>query len=191
MQVIEIGAGTASTPLPVLQQLGQDRGEALRFSQWTFTDISAGWFENARNILHHWKSRVEYKVLDIDNDPIEQGFDVESYDVVLAVNIRCILSSCTVPYFANRRRRSFTLPRISTGRCNTATSCSGPAATLSLARLPTPTIRAASSSEPCPDGGPPRTEGKTDRCYRSLNGTRHSRRLGATGERTPREWGGA
>lgn len=88
LRVLEVGAGTASTTLPVLQQLGDEGGKTTpRFSKWTFTDISAGWFENARNILGDWKSRVEYKVLDIENDPIEQGFEAESYDVVLAVNV--------------------------------------------------------------------------------------------------------
>jgi hypothetical protein len=88
LRVLEVGAGTASTTLPILQQLGGEDGKTTpRFSKWTFTDISAGWFENARNILGHWKSRVEYKVLDIENDPVEQGFEAESYDVVLAVNV--------------------------------------------------------------------------------------------------------
>ncbi|UNI20497.1 Type I Iterative PKS [Purpureocillium takamizusanense] len=87
LRVIEIGAGTASTTLPVLQRLGPRRSETPRFSQWTFTDISPGYFENAMKVLQDWKGRVEYKVLDIDNDPTEQGFDAESYDVVLAVNV--------------------------------------------------------------------------------------------------------
>ncbi|KAH8696648.1 hypothetical protein BGW36DRAFT_428643 [Talaromyces proteolyticus] len=87
LRIIEIGAGTASTSLPVLQQLADDESGTPRFSKYTFTDISPGWFENAKTVLRSWKSRVEYKVLDIENDPIEQGFDVESYDVVLAVNV--------------------------------------------------------------------------------------------------------
>ncbi|KAM4065105.1 hypothetical protein HRG_004557 [Hirsutella rhossiliensis] len=68
-RIIEIGAGTASTTLPVLNQLGKDSEMSPpSFSHWTFTDISAGWFENAKNTLHDRKSRVEYKVLDIDKD---------------------------------------------------------------------------------------------------------------------------
>lgn len=95
LRVIEIGAGTASTTLPVLQQLGGDGMQTPRFSKWTFTDISPGWFENARNVLGDWKSRVEYKALDIENDPVEQGFKAESYDVVLAVNVSSGIASYT------------------------------------------------------------------------------------------------
>lgn len=87
LRVLEIGAGTASTTLPVLQQLSQTGSDTPMFSSWTFTDISAGWFENAKGLLADWKGRVEYKVLDIDTDPVEQGFDSGSYDVVLAVNV--------------------------------------------------------------------------------------------------------
>jgi Polyketide synthase dehydratase len=87
MRVIEIGAGTASATVPVLEQLGGRNGETPRFSQWTFTDISTGWFQNAETLLHDWEPRVEYRKLDIEDDPVGQGFEAESYDVVLAVNV--------------------------------------------------------------------------------------------------------
>jgi Polyketide synthase dehydratase len=89
MRVIEIGAGTASATVPVLEQLGGRNGETPRFSQWTFTDISTGWFQNAKTLLHDWEPRVEYRRLDIEDDPVGQGFEAESYDVVLAVNVGC------------------------------------------------------------------------------------------------------
>ncbi|KAH7038376.1 uncharacterized protein B0I36DRAFT_372464 [Microdochium trichocladiopsis] len=87
MKVIEIGAGTASMTIPVLKQLGGQDGETPRFASWTFTDISAGWFDNAQKVLEDWAPRVEYKRLDIENDPAEQGFELGQYDVVLAVNV--------------------------------------------------------------------------------------------------------
>lgn len=90
LRVVEIGAGTASSTLPMLQALSQDGNDSPLFSSWTFTDISAGWFENAKTVLGNWSGRVEYKVLDIDRDPLEQGFEASSYDVVLAVNVRTL-----------------------------------------------------------------------------------------------------
>ncbi|KAI1273287.1 hypothetical protein F5Y07DRAFT_391401 [Xylaria sp. FL0933] len=87
LRVIEIGGGTASAAAPVLEKLGGQKGESPRFSQWTFTDISTGWFQNARELLKAYEPRVEYKRLDIESDVVEQGFDPESYDVVLAVNV--------------------------------------------------------------------------------------------------------
>ncbi|KAI1345755.1 hypothetical protein F5Y01DRAFT_320442 [Xylaria sp. FL0043] len=87
LRVIEIGGGTASAAAPVLEKLGGRKGESPRFLQWTFTDISTGWFQNARELLQAYEPRVEYKRLDIESDVVEQGFDPESYDVVLAVNV--------------------------------------------------------------------------------------------------------
>jgi len=87
MKVIEIGAGTASMTIPVLEQLGGQDGETPRFASWTFTDISAGWFDNAQKVLEDWAPRVDYKRLDIETDPAEQGFELGQYDVVLAVNV--------------------------------------------------------------------------------------------------------
>lgn len=86
MRVIEIGAGTASTTLPILQRLSADTSTP-RFSKWAFTDISLGWFEKAKAMLSDWSEHVDYKVLDIDKNPIEQGFEAESFDVLLAVNV--------------------------------------------------------------------------------------------------------
>ncbi|KAJ3497745.1 hypothetical protein NLG97_g1664 [Lecanicillium saksenae] len=103
LRVLEVGAGTASTTLPLLRRLSQDGSDTPLFTSWSFTDISAGWFEGAKSLLHQWHDRVEYKVLDIDQDPIRQGFEPNSYDVILAVNvlhatknIRNTLRNCNV-----------------------------------------------------------------------------------------------
>ena len=87
LRVIEIGAGRASMTVPIIKKLGGLKGEMPNFSQWTFTDLSVEWFEDAKALLHDWEPRVEYKRLDIEDDPVTQGFDAESYDVVLAVNV--------------------------------------------------------------------------------------------------------
>ncbi|KAH8664734.1 polyketide synthase [Xylariales sp. PMI_506] len=87
MKVIEIGGGTASMTLPVLKQLGGNSEETPRFSEWMFTDISAGFFDNAKSLLKDWGSRVDFKRLDIEQDPTTQGFEPGTYDVVLAVNV--------------------------------------------------------------------------------------------------------
>ncbi|KAK7756278.1 putative secondary metabolism biosynthetic enzyme [Diatrype stigma] len=86
LRVLQIGAGTASVTVPVLEQLGGRKGETARFSKWTSTDVSVDLLENAKTLLSDWEPRIEYQTLDIENDPIEQGFSEETYDVVLAVN---------------------------------------------------------------------------------------------------------
>ena len=87
MKIIEIGAGTGGTTIPILKALSDPEFGVARFSQYTFTDISAGFFERAREHLKHLGDLVEYKTLNIENDPTSQGFVTGTYDLVIASNV--------------------------------------------------------------------------------------------------------
>ncbi|GAB1320914.1 Type I Iterative PKS [Madurella fahalii] len=86
MRILEIGAGTAGTTLHVLNALSQDREDGA-FLEYTFTDISPGFFENARHKLAKWTSRIQYEKLDISKDPVEQGFTAKNFDLIVAANV--------------------------------------------------------------------------------------------------------
>nr|UOK93122.1 AstA [Aspergillus stellatus] len=82
MKILEIGAGTASATRAVLDRIGQ------YFHSYTFTDISAGFFEDAEaTFAAEHGDKMVYKVLDIEQDPIEQGFEGGAYDLVIAANV--------------------------------------------------------------------------------------------------------
>ena len=81
MRIIEIGAGTGSDTMPVLRALG------LKFAHYDFTDISPGFFERAKEEQKDWSHRISYCRLNIEEDPVAQGFQAESYDLVIAVNV--------------------------------------------------------------------------------------------------------
>ena len=81
MRIIEIGAGTGSGTMPVLRALGQ------KFAHYDFTDISTGFFERAKEEQKDWGDRIIYRKLNIEEDPVVQGFQPESYDLVIAVNV--------------------------------------------------------------------------------------------------------
>lgn len=85
-RILEIGGGTAGTTLPVLEGLSRGRDE-LAVLDYTFTDISTGFFEMARKKLSDWSRRITYKRLDITQDPSDQGFEQQDYDVVIAANV--------------------------------------------------------------------------------------------------------
>ena len=87
MRILEVGAGTGSVTLPILQSLGGSGGRTPCFGSYCFTDISAGWFEKAQELLKPWQGRVNYKVLNIEEDVISQGFEPESFDVIAASNV--------------------------------------------------------------------------------------------------------
>ncbi|KAK5987983.1 Highly reducing polyketide synthase valA [Cladobotryum mycophilum] len=87
LNILEIGGGTASATRPILEAIqSATKGVASSF-HYTFTDISAGFFDNARAKLSQWTGQMTYSKLDISQDPLSQGFKAESYDVVLASNV--------------------------------------------------------------------------------------------------------
>lgn len=87
MNILEIGAGTGSTTLPLLQSLGTQDGLPPRFGHFLFTDVSAGFFERAKERLNTWGSWITYKTLDIEKNPVEQGFEEASFDLAVASNV--------------------------------------------------------------------------------------------------------
>ncbi|PLB49064.1 polyketide synthase-like protein [Aspergillus steynii IBT 23096] len=86
LRILEIGGGTAGTTLHVLEALSRDR-EVPAFLDYTFTDISTGFFENARTKLANWSNRIIYKKFDVSQDPVSQGFATQDYDLVIASNV--------------------------------------------------------------------------------------------------------
>lgn len=81
VKVLELGAGTGGTTCSVLNAMGG------RYSSYTFTDISPGFFERARQRLCNITDRVGYKTLNIENPPEDQGFALHAYDVIIAANV--------------------------------------------------------------------------------------------------------
>lgn len=87
LRILEVGGGTASATLPILEALsGGDGDNPPNFSQYTFTDISSGFFEDARKKLARWP-QVTFSKLDIGRDPAEQGLEVGTYDLIIATNV--------------------------------------------------------------------------------------------------------
>ncbi|KAI5925273.1 hypothetical protein F4810DRAFT_718242 [Camillea tinctor] len=81
MNIIEIGAGTGGATSGVLKSISSN------FQTYTYTDITAGFFEKARDTFDEYADRLVFKTLDIANDPKTQGFAEGSYDLVVASNV--------------------------------------------------------------------------------------------------------
>jgi NADPH:quinone reductase-like Zn-dependent oxidoreductase/SAM-dependent methyltransferase len=88
LRFLEIGAGTGGCTKRLLGGIaGNTSGDGLPIEQYTYTDISSGFFEEARSTFSHWESYMDFKTLDVEGDPLKQGFQPESYDVVVASNV--------------------------------------------------------------------------------------------------------
>ncbi|MFH1319653.1 MAG: SDR family NAD(P)-dependent oxidoreductase [Bacteroidota bacterium] len=80
IRILEIGAGTGGMTQAILPLLPPDRTE------YAFTDISHMFMLKAQQRFAKYPF-VQYKILDIESDPGEQGFDLNSYDIIIASDV--------------------------------------------------------------------------------------------------------
>ncbi|KAH8422376.1 uncharacterized protein LDX57_000132 [Aspergillus melleus] len=85
LKVLEVGGGTGGFTTHVLESL-KGASKAPLYSEYMFTDISAGFFPSAKQHLQSFAG-IEYQVLDISSDPTAQGFPEEKYDLIVAANV--------------------------------------------------------------------------------------------------------
>lgn len=94
LNILEIGAGTGSgteAVMEVLTRHGEGEHGAARYHHFTFTDISPSFFEKAKERFASQANRMSFNVLDISSDPVQQGFEAGSYDLIVAVNVSRLL----------------------------------------------------------------------------------------------------
>ena len=89
LRILEIGAGTGGATVPILEVLGGGSTESSfpRFVTYHVSDISTGFFEKLKLKTDPWGSLVEFHRLDIESDPAAQGFELGSYDLIIAANV--------------------------------------------------------------------------------------------------------
>ncbi|RYP15361.1 hypothetical protein DL765_005752 [Monosporascus sp. GIB2] len=85
LKVLEIGAGTGGTTAAVLPALRSTYGERMYLS-YTYSDVSSGFFPAARDRFKNYAA-IDFAVLDISKDPLEQGFKEGDFDLVIACNV--------------------------------------------------------------------------------------------------------
>lgn len=77
MNILEIGAGTGGVTKTIVKQLGRT------FNSYTYTDISSGFFEKAQAVFSEYSDCMIFKTLDVEKDPIAQGYLEGSFDLVV------------------------------------------------------------------------------------------------------------
>lgn len=86
LRVLEIGAGTGGGAQVVLEGLAKGGCPDRLYSTYAYTDISAGFFVAARERFKAYRG-LDFRVLDITKDPVEQGFEAASFDLIIAGNV--------------------------------------------------------------------------------------------------------
>ncbi|ROV97139.1 hypothetical protein VMCG_07466 [Cytospora schulzeri] len=85
LRILEVGAGTGGTTELILRDIVDENG-LPPYSTYTFTDVSAGFFPQAKERFAY-APNMEYKTFDISQDGLGQGFEASSYDLILAPNV--------------------------------------------------------------------------------------------------------
>jgi len=80
IRVLEIGAGTGGMTQAILPMLPADRTE------YVFTDLSHMFMIKAQQRFAKYPF-VQYKIMDIEQDPAEQGVDLNSFDLIIASDV--------------------------------------------------------------------------------------------------------
>ncbi|KAK7752400.1 Type I Iterative PKS [Diatrype stigma] len=91
LRILEVGAGTGGMTghFISIMEAREKRTGAPAFAEYTYSDISPMFFERARA---RWpqleaQGRMLFKTLDLDRPVAEQGFEPESYDMVVAASV--------------------------------------------------------------------------------------------------------
>ncbi|KAH9875653.1 hypothetical protein IAQ61_003117 [Plenodomus lingam] len=77
LHVLEVGGGSGSATKSIF-------GMVDSFSSYTFTDLSSAFLTTARRVFESKSSKINYKILDVGSDPINQGFSLHAYDLIVA-----------------------------------------------------------------------------------------------------------
>lgn len=80
LRVLELGAGTGGTTVDVLPVLPRDR------TRYTYTDVSSAFFPAAQDRFAAYDF-LDFRQLNLNTDPVDQGFAPGSFDMVIASNV--------------------------------------------------------------------------------------------------------
>ncbi|MGW3042847.1 SDR family NAD(P)-dependent oxidoreductase, partial [Kitasatospora sp. NPDC001159] len=83
LTVVEIGAGTGGTTASVLPALAASGADV----SYIYTDISRAFLQHGRQLFAAEHPYVRFEQLDISRDPVAQGFEPGSADLVVAANV--------------------------------------------------------------------------------------------------------
>ncbi|RDA90934.1 hypothetical protein CP533_5339 [Ophiocordyceps camponoti-saundersi (nom. inval.)] len=92
LKILEVGGGTGATTRNIVHLLrsgskGKPESHSLRCGLYEFTDISLAFTEKARDEFGAYDPQLRLRTLDIERDPVSQGFEEAAYDVVVADNV--------------------------------------------------------------------------------------------------------
>ena len=87
MRILEIAADCRMVTATLLQALVKQSSNSVIFDHYTFSSSPANQVDIARSDFKQLRESVTFRTLDLDQDPLEQGFGSEAYDLVIATGL--------------------------------------------------------------------------------------------------------
>jgi microcystin synthetase protein McyD len=85
LRILEIGSGTGSVTTAILPHLVVQHLDTCQI-EYVFTDISSIFLTRAKENFGHYPF-IKYQTLDIEKNPLTQGFLPGSFDIIIAANV--------------------------------------------------------------------------------------------------------
>jgi NADPH:quinone reductase-like Zn-dependent oxidoreductase/ubiquinone/menaquinone biosynthesis C-methylase UbiE len=87
-RILEVGSGTGGMTNQILSMLRQieERTGGTAFSEYVYTDVSSAYFDDARERFSTDVDRMNFKVLDLDQD-VSAAIEPGTFDMVLAGSV--------------------------------------------------------------------------------------------------------
>ena len=85
MNILEVGAGASGQTVRIIEKMSSNG--VKKWARYDYTDISPGFFVQARTKFQEYLDQMSFRVLDISKDPISQSFEAGSYDLVIASHV--------------------------------------------------------------------------------------------------------
>ena len=87
LRILEIGGGTGSLTFVLLDAIFEDSADGAQgATEYMFTDVSTVFIAHVRERTTRYKDFVKFGRFDIEQSPIDQGFEPNSFDLVVASN---------------------------------------------------------------------------------------------------------
>lgn len=97
VRILEVGAGSGGMTGHILSMLGdleKLEGRA-RFIDYTYTDISPAFFDDAKKRFCEFEGRMVFAKLDLESEALSAEFRAESYDIIFAGSVLHATSDLT------------------------------------------------------------------------------------------------
>lgn len=85
-RILEVGAG-AGAATDTLMNIFAPEDMPPRFGVFDYTDVDDGFLDAAKERYRHYGTKMRFNKLDIEAAPEGQGFEVGTYDVVIAAAV--------------------------------------------------------------------------------------------------------